>query len=329
MRLVVAIAALTFSAAAGAHSLTSDLTVGNGYLGASLVGDLELRPLETYLVLGYSGVRPGAQTALSHQVSAGVDHAFGLHWLASLAGQWSPRSVNRVPLGGQTVLRASNASLGANATLAYQSAGFDFLEYVADVAVGATSYQLVRQFDGVLASRLERETLAVLRPSLGFTALFDLWTELSVRGSYFVYSEDPLIAGRFTEEQLRRAQAFFKPGPGQALLLQQALITADAVSGLQTAPVWFDLRASLSHRFSEALRVQLGWALIRYVPTQGRAHVPSVRAVWSVAEAVDLWGAAALQVDVPESAPRTSSLLVTLGAQVRFGDSVVDDENAD
>ena len=63
-------------------SLTLEASAGHGYGLWSLLGDVGVGKT-TFLTLGYTGARPEAGTAAIHQLSVGVDHLAGEHWLLS------------------------------------------------------------------------------------------------------------------------------------------------------------------------------------------------------------------------------------------------------
>ncbi|MBI3182229.1 MAG: hypothetical protein HYZ28_08805 [Myxococcales bacterium] len=364
----LAVAALAGTVAnAGAVSL--ETTLGRGYLAASLSGELELRAEETYLTLTYGFSKPprieaGTEATsveplspvAQHQFGAGIDHALSRSWYLTGMLSASPRAVDRIPfrlaeLGvtdprlpadATLLLIASRQSLGATAGVAYDSAGLSDLEYSADLSATATRHWLGRGV--VFPGRLpwsSVEALDVLRPSVGALLLWKLDTELSIRGSFFWYSKDPVIAGRFTEgcfaEQSSADATQGSACSNAALLLSQAMAAnhllegrfsqADAVSGFASAPVLVELRASVTHRFSSLVKGQLSFTFDRYVPGQGYGQVLSTKWTLKPSEAWRIWAALALQRDEPLDDPRSrtpsdpkpmSSGLLTVGAELSF-----------
>lgn len=340
--------ALLICGTARAATVSSEVSLGRGFLALSLSGELELLPEQTFLLLGYSASKappvtasaespnltvPPLNPALTHQLSAGVDHALSRHFFLTGTFRFSPRAADRVRLStteinpslpqGELQLVSSRRSVGLDAGLAYDSGGLGEWEHGLDGALSATSYGLGRS---VLApNRLplaREEPLWVLRPSLGASVLFRLDTELSLRAGYFLYSGDPLTTGRYTEEQLGQI--------GQSLvrlagsldnflrvveLVEGRLNQADAVSGFAAAPIWFELRAQLSHRLNRAVKGQLSYAFDRYVPTQGYAHILSTKWTFRVSEAFRFWTALALQRDEPWD---EASGLFSLGGELSF-----------
>jgi hypothetical protein len=155
-------------------------------------------------------------------------------------------------------------------------------------------------------------------------------TELTVRGSYHFYSADPLTTGRFTEEELAQYETRLTDTTQQTRVSDQnatylvqtlagRLLQADAVSGLATAPVRFELRAALAHELGTRWRGQLSYTFAEYVPTQGRGHVLSTKWTFRASDTLRFWAALAAQRDLPlaPSVPTTEAL-ATLGAEYSF-----------
>jgi hypothetical protein len=321
--------------AALAHSASADVTVGKGYFGLNAFGELELVADQTFLTLGYSGARPSPYSAFAHLVNAGVEHSAGDHLLLSATLSGGPPAATPVELSPELTYRSITSSLGAMAGAAYGSGGFDFFEYSIDATAGVTAHWLARELDGRFGKVRRRTEVTVFKPSVGVTAILDMDTELTLRGSYWLYSEDPVQPGshtdvvldrliapaparaerlRFTEEQVQAALSLFSDRLGQA----------SAVSGLPAAPLWFELKLSAAHRFGRSLRGQLGYAFDRYVPGQGSAHLLSTRWTVRVGERLKLSAALALQLDLlppdAEGQPRppAPSGLFTVGAEYTF-----------
>src|SRR5215217_2388628 len=59
-------------AESGDTTVSVETTVGKDLRAWSLLGDVELRDGATFLTLGYTGARPEAGTALTHQLSLGA-----------------------------------------------------------------------------------------------------------------------------------------------------------------------------------------------------------------------------------------------------------------
>ncbi|MFZ5470986.1 MAG: hypothetical protein ACOZIN_16280 [Myxococcota bacterium] len=343
MRNALAFAAVcVLPAQAWAHAFSVETSAARGYLALQLTGDVELRADETFLTLCYGVTRPPAiealtpevpavVPALSHQLCAGVDHALSSHWYLAALATASPRTTDRVPLvlTNQLALVTSRQSLGGTLSLAYDSAGLSDWEWTADGSLSATFHRLGR--GGAIGTQVElrQVPLAVLRPALGATLIYRGDTDLSLRGSYFTYSANPLTAGRFTEAELRLVQDKLANAALEAgarlerilaglELLDSRLLQADAVSGFAAAPIQFELKASLSHRFHRRVRGQLSYVYDKYVPTQGQAHILSTKWTFKLAERLRVWGALALQRDMPVEAPAEAAGLATLGAELSF-----------
>lgn len=331
---------------AHAATLITELSASKDYRAVALLGDVELRQDTTFLTFGYSVVRPGQDTALTHQFSLGVDHALSDHWLLSgsfLAGlpkeTFTPLAREFPRLGLPALgARTSYSSQGLALSAGYDSAGLSDVEYGLDAGLSLTRYPLRRAIiskkegeEGQIVFRAE-EKLGVLRPSLGGRLLLGSW-ELGLRGGLYLYSDDPLSTGQFSEqEQQALAERYTQVADDrnlQRLFLQklsQDLGTAVAsrlgdvnlTAGLPSAPARFDVRPSVTYRFSSRVRGQLSYAFTQYVPGQGLGHLLATRWTVRVGEPVRLWAAAALQADMPGEGGTVSTGLATLGAEYTF-----------
>ncbi|WP_224360334.1 hypothetical protein [Hyalangium versicolor] len=332
---------------AGATTLTAEVSATQDSRALTLLGDVELSKETTFLTFGYSGLRPQPDTAASHQLSAGLDHAFNLHWLVSgslLVGlpktTNTPLAQERPRLGLPALAaRTSYNSQGLSLTAGYDSGGFSDLEYGFDVGVGLTRYPLRRALvarQGTSTPTVEfqhEEHLGVLRPSLGVRLLPGTSWEIGLRGSVYLYSEDPLSAGQFTEEE-QKALATRYAQAGEDRVLQREflkrlyrdlgtsvagrLTEVNAMSGLPSAPARFDVKPSVSYRFSSRVRGQLSYVFTQYVTGQGLSHVLSARCTIRLGEPIRVWAAAALQTDVPEDEAALHTGLATLGMEYTF-----------
>lgn len=342
-------ATLAVLAAPRAHatgSVMAEATAGGSLRTWTLLGDLELRKDETFLTLGYTGARTQSDTALSHQLSAGVDHALSEHWLLSgLFNVGLPKtSITAIaperPLLGLPGLNARSGyqSLGAQLAAAYDSAGFSDVEYGLDVGLGLTRYGLRREVvtrqDGSNENLFHREEpLFLARPSLGARLmLFDQW-ELGLRGGLYLYSGDPLSAGQFTQEELTEVmRRYANSAEGRQLLknftrrriqelavdLSGRLLGVNALSGFPSAPALFDVKPSVTYRFSTRVRGQLSYSFTRYVPGEGYAHVLGTRWTFKLADSFRLWASLSVQSDRVEGEPPVRSGLATLGSELTF-----------
>lgn len=331
---------------AQAATLTTELSASKDYRAVALLADVELRKDTTFLTFGYSGVRPGPDTALTHQISLGVDHALSDHWLLSgsvLAGlpknTFTPLAREFPRLGLPALgARTSYNSQGLALSVGYDSAGLSDVEYGLDTGLSVTRYPLRR---ALLSKKTgeeahvvfhQEETLGVFRPSLGGRLLLGSW-ELGLRGGLYLYSDDPLSTGQFSEqEQQALAERYSQVAEDrnlQRLFLQklyQDLGTAVATrlgdvnlsAGLPSAPARFDVRPSVTYRFSSIVKGQLSYAFTRYVPGQGLSHLLATRWTVRLGEPVRLWAAAALQADMPEEGGTVSTGLATLGGEYTF-----------
>ncbi len=335
----------TLGIPARAGSASVDVTAGRGSVAWSLLGDVDLVRDQTFLLLGYSAVRPREGSPL-HQLTAGVDLGLGTHWrVSALADAGLPTTTVTPLLQLREVvemrLRTTGASAGLVLRTAYDSAGLSDLEWGIDAGVGTSAHRMERTLLAVRRTLLgprhltagpTGESLLQVRPSLGAHLLLRLDTELSLRGSYVFYSRDPLSLGQLTAAQLdailaseeqqengwdrlfrteEREQAAFQ-------LARRNLAGADATDGMLTAPLLFDVRLGVTHRFSGLVRGQVGYAFNRYFPAQGSAHVLSTRWTLRFSDSWRAWAGASVQVDVYEDAPPEPAGLLTLGGEFSY-----------
>ena len=334
-------------AAGGSSALMAEASAGGTQRTWTVLGELELRRDRTFLNVGYTGVRTTEDDALSHQLSAGVDHALTEHWLLSgLLTGGLPKASTTVlaparPALGLPALdtRNSYSSVGVQLAASYDSAGFSDAEYGLDLGLGLTGYGLRREMlardkDSAAHTLSQaKDQLLLARPSLGGRLLLhDVW-ELGLRGDYYVYSEDPLSVGHFTpdefEQVLRRyadsseASSAVLSSIRRRLKAMAADLTGrlqglNALTGFPSAPVSFDLKPSVSYRFGSRVRGQLSYAFSEYVSGQGYVHVLGTRWTWRPLKPLRVWAALALQSDHPQDEPVQRSVLVTLGSEYTF-----------
>jgi hypothetical protein len=122
-------------------------------------------------------------------------------------------------------------------------------------------------------------------------------------------------------QRLVDVQQYYGLNRDYGAFLQQAtnrLMAADALSGLSTAPIWFELRPSMEQRFSRWLKGQVSYTYDRYVPGAGQAHVASTRWTVTFSQHVQSWAAVAAQLDMPGSVPAKLYGILTLGVEVSF-----------
>lgn len=341
--LLLALGALPATAA----TLTAELSASKDTRALTLLGDLELSQDTTFLTFGYSGLRPQPDTAVSHQLSLGLDHAFSDHWLVSGTVLAALPKVTQTPLAAERprlglpalAARTSYSSQGLALSAGYDSGGLSDVEYGLDASVGLTRYPLRRALVTHVGENApnvafrHEEVLGVLRPSLGGRLMLGGDWELGLRGGLYLYSEDPLSAGQFTEEEQQAlAERYAQVAEDRALQgefrarlyrdlgtsVAGRLSDVNAVSGLPSAPARFDVKPSVSYRFSAKVRGQLSYAFTRYVPGQGQGHVLGTRWTFRLGEPLRMWAAAALQADVPEAADPVYTGLLTLGAEYTF-----------
>jgi hypothetical protein len=332
---------------ARAGTLVAEVSASRDFRAWALLGDVELSQDETFLTFGYSGVRPEPGTAPSHQLSLGVDHSISTHWLVSGMVNVSLPKATFTPLAREMprlnlpalAARTSYSSQGILLSAGYDSGGLSDVEYGVDLSAGLSRYPLRRQLltrrgtnaPNVVFQRVEK--LVVLRPSLGGRLMLGTHWELGLRGGLYLYSDDPLSAGQFSaEEQQALADRYAQVAEDRELeatfveqlyrdlgaVVAGRLTEVNAVSGFPSAPARFDVKPSLTYRFSTAIRGQLSYAFTQYVPGQGVGHVLATRWTFRLAESFRLWAAIALQADVPEDGSSLRTGLATLGTEYTF-----------
>ncbi|PTL76097.1 hypothetical protein [Vitiosangium sp. GDMCC 1.1324] len=339
--------ALLGASEARAGSVMAEGSAGGSLRTWTLLGDVELRKDETFLTLGYTGTRTQSETALSHQLSAGVDHALNEHWLLSgLVNVGLPKK-STTPLAPERPLldlpamsaRTGYRSGGLQLAATYDSAGFSDVEYGLDAGLGLTLYGLDREIFTHQTGHQEtlyrrEEPLFLARPSLGARLLLvDKW-ELGVRGGLYLYSGDPLSSGQFTQAELKEVMRRYAANAAEGNLLVKTftqrrikelavdlsgrLLGVNALTGFPSAPALFDVKPSVTYRFSTWIRGQLSYAFTRYVPGQGYAHVLGTRWTFRLADSFRFWASLALQSDHVQGEAPLRSGLATLGSELTF-----------
>jgi hypothetical protein len=307
-------------------SVSTEVSAGRGFRAWSLLGDVGLDAAGTsFLTLGYTSARPDTGTSATHQLSVGLERLLGTHWLVSaMASVGLPKST-LTPLTAERPrldLPAVEARTGYSSqalllAAAYDSAGFSDVEFGLDVGLTLTRHPLSRELRvptlrfGTLRYFRE-ERLWVARPSLGGRLLLGVRWELGVRAGFTLYSDDPLTAGQFTDEETEALARRFETAleARRALLGLRTRVTRDvgsgvaqrisevnATTGIPTAPSRFDVRPSLTWRPGRAVRGQLSYAFTRYVPGEGLSHVLATRWTVRLGEPVRVWASVALQQD--------------------------------
>jgi len=326
---------------AGAVSLVAELTGARPFTSLALMAELELWEDRTFLSgcfastrsapLELTGTGDAIDIPRSNQLCLGLDHGLDNHFRLSASASLAPRAITRVDLLSSPLLvfRSENASAGVTLGASYDSAGLEEVQWGVDVGLSLTGYDLSHEWITALRTRRFPAVLGTARPSAGVIWAFGD-TQLQLRASYTFYSKDPLVVGAVSDQELlaldeilRRliqASQIYGLNEQYAAFLGAAnrLMAADAVSGLASAPVWFEVRPSVQHRFAGWLRGQLGYSFDRYVPTQGYAHLLSTR--WTVifSDHVRTWVAAAAQLDVPGSMRPKLQGILTFGVEVTF-----------
>lgn len=323
---------------AQARSLLLEATASRSLWALSLLADLPLVKDQLHLTLCYGVARGGGGPAV-HQLCAGMDLAIGDRLLVSATLSLSPRTTLRQPIFDGFVFSAHRSSLGGTLALAYTRPAGRGLEWVADATVGLTRHDVPHSWTFVTATGQTRTrtvpaSLLVARPGVGVLLVVEHDLELSLRGSLHLYSADPLEVGRISDaeiaalserlehlrdthrerSELSRALAELSAGTLGGRIMQ-----ADAISGLAIAPLRFELRPSVSYRFSDALRGQVSYGFEQYAGGAGVSHVLSTRWTARLSEQLRAWTAVAVQVDRPEDPQlRGTAALLTVGVELGF-----------
>lgn len=276
------------SASAFDGSVSLELSAGNRTLSASLIGDWGVVPQKLYLVGTYGVVRqapdPTVSSGATHLVGLGVDWAPSVHWMASANASFSPKATDTLTLSEQVFGTSTRRSAQGLLAAAWQSAGFGAVEWSVDASALAAWHELQTAAQ-VGDQRFDKTTtLFVGRPSAGLTFTFFTDTELSVRGSSSIYSQDPTVAGGF-QRQFEICE------------IAQAVRDFNSIATLSSAPPWFDAKASVLRRFGTRVTGRLGYAFTRYVHGIGNAHAVSTRWSWKPAGWVRLWAGVTVQYD--------------------------------
>ncbi|MCY1021914.1 hypothetical protein [Pyxidicoccus sp. MSG2] len=330
---------------------TLEVSAGRDYRAWSLLGDMALYKETTFLTLGYTAARPESGTSATHQLSLGVDHVLGEHWLvAATASVGLPKSTltalapERPRLNLPSVdARTGYSSQALLLSAAYDSAGFSDVEYGLDAGLSLTRYPLSREIvvptrNGTTLRYAREDLLWVARPSVGGRLMLGTHWEVGLRAGLTLYSEDPLTAGQFTEaETVELTRRFENALEARRALLglstrinrdlgsgvAQRVSDLNATTGIPTAPSLFDLKPSVTWRPGRAVRGQLSYAFTRYVSGEGLSHVLATRWTVRLGEMARVWASVALQQDRLEAveggeASRVRSGLFTVGGEYTF-----------
>ncbi|MDQ3262329.1 MAG: hypothetical protein M3Y59_01515 [Myxococcota bacterium] len=328
--------AVLVAPSASANEYVIELSRGRSLLAVSALAGFELPDPATHLSLCYGLSSSGGGLPAVHQLCAGVDRVWGDHWMGSAIVSFSPRTRYQVQITDGFRFTSENSSLGASLALAYHSGGWSEVEFELDGTLGLSSYSAphtwtLRTDSGEERSREVRSGLVAVQPGLGGVLFLGDRLELSLRGSYFLYSGDPLSLGRISDEEISavvgRIDRYYDTTLARTELSRQLaesfantaggrLLQADAVSGMAIAPLQFQLRPGVAYRFNRILRAQLGYAFEKYVPGEGVTHVLSTRWTVRATELLRCWASAALQLDRPQDAPGNQALLVSVGAEL-------------
>ena len=344
---VVLLAVLGPWPAAASVSLLLEATGARQFTAISLMGELELVRDRTFLTACFSSSRsapleitgaPGTDPLTisiprSNQACLGLDHGLTDHWRVSAMASLSPKVTSQVLVLDRPTLvfRSENGSAGGFLGISYDTANpLDDVQWGADLGLAVNAYSLSHSWITAFRTRRFPSMLGSLRPGAGVVVLVGD-TQWQLRGSYTFYSQDPLRAGAVSEDELLAVDAvvqrfvdasqYYGLNAEYGSFLQQTtkrLMAADALSGLSTAPIWFELHPSVEQRFSRWLKGQVGYTYDRYVPGAGQAHVASTKWTVTFSGNVQSWVAAAAQLDVPGSVPPKLYGILTLGVEVSF-----------
>lgn len=297
-------------------SVSAELAGGNRTLSANLLADWGMVPDTLYLVANYGFVKhanvqvdpalPSQPLAATHLFGLGVDFSPSMHWLTSLMFNFSPKATDSFTFGERLLsgtASSSRRSVQGIAALAYQSAGLSDLEWGLDGTFIGAWYELSSRLVIGRMDVTQTTNLFLGKPSLGLTLTFFGKTDVMLRGTYSVYSTDPVMAGKPQAPRLDALIDRFGIGELAAARLGQF----DAISGYNTAPSWVEGRVSVLHRFTPRLSGQLAYTFVRYVVGQGYAHVFSSRWSWRPKGFFRVWLGGSVQYDEPRDDPSKAS----------------------
>lgn len=245
------------------HSVSLDLGVGRAEqpTGSDAASDAEpsynfstilggsIEAVEDRLAIDLGlGLLKDEGSTPSYSGSLGLEFTPDDHWSLSLGGTFSPERSAEYDGTSTLVVRATGEtfdgirthystrdwSTGLNLSGGYDSFGDSNLEFAADASVGWTHYDVSQDVSYPRFPRLTTTldgTLNQFRLGASATGTFFQDTDVTLRFAWYLYLEDP-----------------DKVGYSRLLRPRTALVSG---TGLPIAPLRWDLRPSLTHRFAK------------------------------------------------------------------------------
>jgi hypothetical protein len=326
-RLALALALACPAAASAASTLETDLAVGRvdvpqatggparaTYVGFNIGGSAEL--IEERLTLDFAlASLKDEGTTLHFLGQLGLELTPDDHWSFEATGAIAPTRSSTYPLlsdAKQSVDAAPvahvdcvDSSLGLSLSASYDTAGESDFETAVDAQVGVMSYRVDQAARGANGRVLKdasgndsvfRDTITQWRLSAGATETFSGRTDLALRAGLYLYDRPPTDAGFV---RLQRLQVVIG-------------------SGLPAAPLSWEVRPAIAHRFSSAVGASLLLGAGRY-HDRGSMLLATLRPTVRLHRTVRLFALITFQRDgEPAGSGALWSRYFGLGAECRF-----------
>lgn len=304
--LVSALLLLPGAASAFDGSISLELSGGNRTLSASLIGDWGIVPDKLYLVASYGVIRqardPDYASQPTHLFGLGLDWLPTSRLMSSFSLTFSPKATDSAQGDrGLVGLSSTRRSVSGLLALGYHSNGLGDVEWGLDANASGAWYELDTHAFGPRVTFDKKTNLFVVKPSAGAMLSFFGRTDLSLRGTYSWYSEDPTTAGGATNPRLAEL--------GVVQALNQSV-------SFSAAPPLFDVRVSVLQRIGTRVTGRFGYTFMRYANGLGNAHQLSTRWTVKVTGWARLWAGVSVQYDQLTTTPSFWSGYGTLGAEL-------------
>jgi len=305
MRISLLCLALLTPATALGTSVSTDVTLGSvdlgegeraTYVGVNLSGNIDLLEDRLALDTGYSLLRDEG-SALRHLFLLGLEYLPNDHWSVELLGTASPKRQSTYPLTQGVTGVTTDWNTGLALMGSYDTFGDSNLEAAIDAVVGVTRYSVVQTARSArLVRPLFSDQLTQLKAGAGVTGTFWQDTDVGLRFSLYRYDkEDPDDAG------YRR-------------LARLGVVVG---TGMPLAPLRWDARASVSHRFGTVVSLTGQVGLGRYFDGE-RTSLATLKLSYRPIRSLRLFTSGTLQRDVAADAPAVLSRYANLGVEYRF-----------
>ena len=213
------------------------------------------------------------------------------------------------------VLQTRDGTVGAAVSAGYDTAGETDFETSADVTLGLTHYSLdqtpaiqigntvipvcSKKLADCKTSRGQAflDTLNQFKISVGVTETLFESTDVGLRGNLYLFDQDPTSAG----EHISRL--------GQPV-----------GAGIPIAPLVFEIRPSVNHRFGKLFAANLSFTRGKYVGEDGNENILAAKVTFKPVHAFRTWLSLALQRDssTDPTVQGAASNYLSLGIEFRF-----------